>query len=373
MLHYASEGMKVTAATLNGSSDRSYMAPHVLAMSASPILRTLALALYEDMALTQISGRLLTGGTKEKKRGINQTNTEKEKQMEISPLPQPPGLGLPPAWLAVAPPPVAAVYTSSTVALAWFSHSEKGKKGGAGEEGLPPLALAPTAAAPPLQPPPLALPRCRSLLSLLLPGHLSPPPPYCKDAAAQPCCRRRRRCPLVGAAVEQEGRGRKQAACLLFLLYADLRRRYANVPAGAPLPSTIKGGGRPKLRGGGIFLKLQHRARLWDCKAITNLPPGRMPIDTHPLQGDESGFKRVHQMTQDELLAGGKVYLVFPVIEESEQLPQLHGAAADFEYISSNFRDFQCGLLLGGMKSDGKNMHFHNLELEKHAFFYRSK
>lgn len=36
------------------SKGEKHMAPHVLAMSATPIPRTLALALYGDMSLTQV-------------------------------------------------------------------------------------------------------------------------------------------------------------------------------------------------------------------------------------------------------------------------------------------------------------------------------
>jgi ATP-dependent DNA helicase RecG len=39
---------------LNADEDKAYMAPHVLAISATPIPRTLALALYGDMSLTQV-------------------------------------------------------------------------------------------------------------------------------------------------------------------------------------------------------------------------------------------------------------------------------------------------------------------------------
>lgn len=39
--------------------DKAYMAPHVLAMSATPIPRTLALALFGDMSLTQVQISLL--------------------------------------------------------------------------------------------------------------------------------------------------------------------------------------------------------------------------------------------------------------------------------------------------------------------------
>jgi len=60
-------------------------------------------------------------------------------------------------------------------------------------------------------------------------------------------------------------------------------------------------------------------------------------------------------MMRDELEAGGRVYLVYPVIEQSEQLPQLRAAAADLEVISHRFQDYNCGLLHGKMKSDDKD------------------
>ncbi|XP_077253718.1 DEAD/DEAH box RNA helicase family protein [Tasmannia lanceolata] len=88
---------------------------------------------------------------------------------------------------------------------------------------------------------------------------------------------------------------------------------------------------------------------------ITDSPPGRIPVETHILEGNVPGFENVYQMMRDELVKGGKIYLVYPVIEESEQLPQLHAAAADLDSISAKFEDYQCGLLHGRMKSDEKD------------------
>lgn len=55
-----------------------------------------------------------------------------------------------------------------------------------------------------------------------------------------------------------------------------------------------------------------------------------------------------------ELEDGGKIYLVYPVIEQSEQLPQLRAASTDLETISRKFQTYCCGLLHGKMKSDKK-------------------
>ncbi|KAJ4709762.1 ATP-dependent DNA helicase RecG [Melia azedarach] len=88
---------------------------------------------------------------------------------------------------------------------------------------------------------------------------------------------------------------------------------------------------------------------------ITDLPPGRIPVKTYIMEGNDKGFENVYKMMLDELETGGKVYLVYPVIEQSEQLPQLRAAAADLETISHRFQDYSCGLLHGKMKSDEKD------------------
>ena len=61
------------------------------------------------------------------------------------------------------------------------------------------------------------------------------------------------------------------------------------------------------------------------------------------------------QMMRDELIDGGKVYLVYPIIDESEHLPQLRAAAAEFDSIKEKFEGYPCGLLHGCMTSDEKD------------------
>lgn len=60
-------------------------------------------------------------------------------------------------------------------------------------------------------------------------------------------------------------------------------------------------------------------------------------------------------MILDELEAGGKIYIVYPIIDQSEQLPQLRAATADFEAMSHRFDGYTCGILHGRMRSDKKD------------------
>ncbi|XP_051122239.1 ATP-dependent DNA helicase homolog RECG, chloroplastic isoform X2 [Andrographis paniculata] len=87
---------------------------------------------------------------------------------------------------------------------------------------------------------------------------------------------------------------------------------------------------------------------------ITDLPPGRTPVETHVIEGDDIGMERTFKMMLKELRTGGKVYVVYPVIEQSAQLPQLRAASSDLVTISAKFPGYKCGLLHGRMRSDEK-------------------
>ena len=59
-------------------------------------------------------------------------------------------------------------------------------------------------------------------------------------------------------------------------------------------------------------------------------------------------------MMLEDLKSGGRVYVVYPVIDQSEQLPQLRAASAELEIVTKKFPKYNCGLLHGRMKSDDK-------------------
>ena len=89
-----------------------------------------------------------------------------------------------------------------------------------------------------------------------------------------------------------------------------------------------------------------------DVSVIDEMPKGRIPVRTRVMY--ESGRKKVFEEIRKELDRGGRVYIVLPLIEESEKLT-LRDAAGTAERIREIFPDVNVGLLHGRMKSAEKD------------------
>lgn len=89
-----------------------------------------------------------------------------------------------------------------------------------------------------------------------------------------------------------------------------------------------------------------------DISIIKGLPAGRKPIKT-AIRGNKKR-EGVYDFVESEVKNGGQVYVIYPLVEESEAL-DLKDATAGFEKLKKRFPDFTVGLLHGRMKSDEKD------------------
>lgn len=89
-----------------------------------------------------------------------------------------------------------------------------------------------------------------------------------------------------------------------------------------------------------------------DISIIKGLPAGRKPIRT-AIRGNKKR-EGVWDFVQTEVNDGGQVYVIYPLVEESEAL-DLKDATAGYENIKKRFTNFNVGLLHGRMKSDEKD------------------
>lgn len=89
-----------------------------------------------------------------------------------------------------------------------------------------------------------------------------------------------------------------------------------------------------------------------DVSTIDELPPGRSPIRSEWCQA--SDLPRVHGFIREQVAQGRQVYVVCPLVEESEKL-EASAATAEAERVSAIFPDLRVGLLHGRMKSDEKD------------------
>jgi ATP-dependent DNA helicase RecG len=89
-----------------------------------------------------------------------------------------------------------------------------------------------------------------------------------------------------------------------------------------------------------------------DVSIIDELPPGRLPVITQLCY--ESRRDETYELMRQALRQGRQVYVVYPLIEESEKT-DLRAATAMAEQLQREvFPEFRVGLLHGRLKSDKK-------------------
>ncbi|MEL6624746.1 MAG: ATP-dependent DNA helicase RecG [Bacteroidota bacterium] len=88
-----------------------------------------------------------------------------------------------------------------------------------------------------------------------------------------------------------------------------------------------------------------------EVSVIDEMPPGRMPIETHVL--GESKRLELFGFVTRELERGKQAYVVYPLVEESEKL-DLIAAEKGHELLERHFKNFRVGIVHGKMKPDAK-------------------
>ncbi len=90
-----------------------------------------------------------------------------------------------------------------------------------------------------------------------------------------------------------------------------------------------------------------------DVSQIDEMPAGRQPIQTTMINGRER--RSAYDLMKREIAKGQQVYIVLPLIEDSEKL-DLRSAMAEHERLATGvFPEFQVGLLHGRMTSADKD------------------
>lgn len=91
-----------------------------------------------------------------------------------------------------------------------------------------------------------------------------------------------------------------------------------------------------------------------DVSVIDELPPGRTPIETTVLGDNDEDRQKVKDLITSEVGAGRQVYIVYPLVEESEKI-DLKAATLRYEVLCRVFPKFSVGLVHGKMKSADKD------------------
>lgn len=85
-----------------------------------------------------------------------------------------------------------------------------------------------------------------------------------------------------------------------------------------------------------------------DYSVIDELPAGRKPVITKVLNPENK--KIAYKMIEEEIREGGQVYIIYPLIEESEAL-DLKNAKQGFEALKKMFPQYKIGMIHGKIPS----------------------
>ena len=90
-----------------------------------------------------------------------------------------------------------------------------------------------------------------------------------------------------------------------------------------------------------------------DVSVMRDLPPGRHPIRT--IARPESKRDEIYRLARAELERGRQVYVIYPLVEESEKV-DLRAATAMVDHLRAEvFPEYNVGLLHGRLKQDEKD------------------
>jgi ATP-dependent DNA helicase RecG len=90
-----------------------------------------------------------------------------------------------------------------------------------------------------------------------------------------------------------------------------------------------------------------------DVSVLDEMPPGRTPVTT--AIRDESGREKVYDFLRKEIAQGRQVFVVYPLVEESEKI-ELAAATEMYDTLRKRvFREAEVGLVHGRMKPEEKD------------------
>jgi ATP-dependent DNA helicase RecG len=90
-----------------------------------------------------------------------------------------------------------------------------------------------------------------------------------------------------------------------------------------------------------------------DLSVIDEMPPGRKPVITK-VRGDEARTK-IYHFLDTIIRQGQQVYIVYPLVEESEKLDLLNASQMAEHLQTAVFPNFRVGLIHGRMKQEEKD------------------